>query len=343
MRRFVAFGELLLRLKAPGHERLLESASLEATFGGAEANVAVSLAQFGLDSAFVSALPDNGVADAALRTLGRFGVDTSRVMRVGERMGTYYLEAGAGQRPSRVIYDRGGSSLAEAGPGLFDWPAVLSDAQWFHVSGITPAISASAAELAIDACRTARSLGVTVSCDLNFRARLWNYGRSAHQVMPKLVRHVDVLIAGRNDFALCLGVAAGEPIESATAQVLEAFPQIALTAVTLRESHSAGHHTWAACLRDRHGFKASRRYDLDDIVDRIGSGDAFAAGLIYALNRDPVAGRTPANRQQHAERALEFATAAACLKHSIPGDFNLVSVAEVDALVNGEQAGRVQR
>jgi 2-dehydro-3-deoxygluconokinase len=342
--KIVAVGELLLRLKAPGNERLLQSPQLEATFGGTESNVIASLSQFGLRTAMVSALPPNAIGDAGVAHLRAFGIDTAHVVRQGDRVGTYYLEAGAGVRPSSVIYDRAGSSMATARRGDFDWDAILSQATWLHLSGITPAISASAAGVCLDAARAARAKGITVSCDYNHRAKLWQYGKSPREVMPELVREVDVGIAGREDCQTMLGIemaprsaATGEGVDPAAfkiiaERVLEAFPNLKVQAITLRDSRSAETHGWSACLRDRHGFFVSRQYHIAGAVDRVGAGDAFAAGLIYGM----VSG---AGNQQ----ALELATAASCLKHFVPGDVNRATLAEVEAVMRGEGGGRVQR
>lgn len=342
MTDFISFGEIMLRLKSPDNERYFQSPTLEATFGGGEANVAVSLSNFGLNSGFVSALPDNDIGEAALRELRKFSVDTSRVIRRGSRIGIYFLEAGSNQRPSKVVYDRGHSSICEAGPGDFDWPTILNGAKWFHITGITPALSQSAADLSIEACKAAKAHGLTVSCDFNYRGKLWKYGKKAPEVMRELVRYVDVGIANEEDCQKCLGIHADVDVESGeldtqkyealTRKVMDAFPDMSVIAVTLRESHSADRNGWSACLRDRNGFYLSQRYEIADIVDRVGGGDSFAAGLICGLN-------TCDDRQQ----SLEFAVAASCLKHSIQGDFNRVSLAEVQNLVGGDASGRVQR
>ena len=340
--RVVTFGEVMLRLKSPGFERLLQSPALEATFGGAEANVAVSLAQLGVPVSFVSAIPANPIGDACLGELQRFGVDTSRVRRQGGRLGIYFLEAGANQRPSRVVYDRSGSAIATAKAGDFDWDVVLEGASWFHVTGVTPAISQSAADLAIEGARRARDKGITVSCDYNFRKNLWKYGKTAPEVMRELVRHVNIGIANEEDCQKALGIevevsssgaSLGESDYRAMAlRVLDEFPNLDKQVITLRESHSADHNGWSAVLHNRRAFLKSRKYEITDIVDRVGAGDSFGAGLIYGL----LAYGDDA-------RALEFGTAASCLKHSILGDFNRVTVAEVEALVAGEATGRVQR
>ena len=341
-KRVVTFGEIMLRLKPPGRERLLQSPVFEATFGGAESNVAASLAQFGLDAAFVTVLPEGPIGEAAIGELRRFGVDTRHIRRAGERVGLYFLEAGAAQRPSRVVYDRAGSSLATAGPGDIDWDAALAGANWFHISGITPAVSARAAALSLEAVRRARSLGITVSCDYNYRGNLWKYGKAAPEVMREIVSLVQVGIANEEDCQRALGIESAADVRGGALaaaayralaeRVLQQFPSLERQVITLRESHGADHNGWSACLLNRTGFLVSRRYDIPGIVDRVGSGDAFAAGLIYGLlTFDDDA------------KALEFGAAAGCLKHSVPGDFNRVSVAEVETLLKGDASGRVQR
>jgi len=340
--QFVTLGEIMLRLKSPAHERFFQSPTFEATFGGGESNVAVALANYGLDAAFVTALPRNDIADACIREVRGFGVNTSHIVRGGERIGIYYLEAGANQRASKVVYDRAGSSIAEVGADAFDWQTIFADARWFHITGITPALSESAAELSVAACKAAKSAGVTVSCDFNFRGKLWKYGKTAPEVMAELVRYVDVGIANEEDCQKSLGITVDVDVESGeldtskyeklSARVLEIYPDMSIIAITLRESKSADHNGWSACLRDKDGFRLSRRYEITDIVDRVGGGDSFASGLIAGLEFFD-------DRQ----RALEFAVAASCLKHSIPGDFNRVSRDEVEKLMSGDASGRVQR
>lgn len=341
MATVVTFGEIMLRLKAPAHERLLQSPSLEATFGGAESNVAIALAMHGVPSSFVSTLPDNALGDAAIADLRRFGVDTAGVRRGGERLGTYYFEAGAGHRPSRVVYDRAGSSFATTAPGSFDWGALFEGARWLHVSGVTPAVSASAAALCLEAVTEARARGLTVSCDYNYRHALWRWGKPAPEIMRGIVAQAHIGIAGREDCQKALGIDAGassapdadpEDFRRLAESVLAAFPNLRMQAITLRESPSARHTRWRACLHDRERFLVGRAYEITDIVDRVGAGDAFSAGLVYGLLT-----------YGEASRALEFATAASCLKHTTPGDVNRVSVAEVEALVAGAEGGRVQR
>jgi 2-dehydro-3-deoxygluconokinase len=342
MAEFITFGEIMLRLKTPGHERFLQSPTFEATFGGGEANVAVALSNYGLDAAFVSALPDNDIGEAALRELRGFGVDVRHIRRAGERVGIYYLEAGANQRPSKVVYDRAYSSVSDCKAGDFDWNAIFDGAKWFHITGITPALTESAAEACLESVKAARDNGVTVSCDFNFRSKLWKYGKSAPEVMTELVKNVDVGIANEEDCQKSLGVTASADVESGeldtskyealSEKMMEVFPNLSVMAITLRESKSADRNGWSACLRDKDGFRLSRHYEITDIVDRIGGGDSFASALIYGLNAYE-------DRQQ----SLEFAVAASCLKHSIPGDFNRVAVPEVEKLMSGDASGRVQR
>jgi 2-dehydro-3-deoxygluconokinase len=339
----VTFGEIMLRLAPPGFERFLQSPGFVATFGGGEANVAVSLAGFGETVAFVTVLPEkNPVADAVIRELRSFGVDTSRIMFGKGRLGIYFLETGASQRGSKVVYDRENSAIAMAAPGSVNWERSLAGAEWLHVTGITPAISASAAALTCEALVAAKARGMTVSCDLNYRKNLWKWGKPANEVMPELMRSVSVAIANEEDVQMTLGIQSEGDVESGnidpaqyralSEKVLDRFPGLKSIAITLRESKSASHNGWSACVHDREKFLVSRRYEIAPIVDRVGSGDSFAAGLIYGLRKFG----------SHAD-ALEFATAASCLKHSIPGDFNRVSIEEVQALMAGGGSGRVQR
>jgi 2-dehydro-3-deoxygluconokinase len=342
-KRVVTFGEIMLRLAAPGWERFLQSPRLDATFGGGEANVAVALAALGLPAAYVTVLPEkNAIADALIGELRRFGVETSKIVRGKGRLGIYFLETGANQRPSRVMYDREHSAIALAQPGAIDWAAVFEGAAWFHVTGITPAISESAAELSLEAVRVAHSLGLTVSCDLNYRKNLWNWGRKASEAMPQLAGCCDVLMANEEDVQMGLGLEAAvdtgsgsldaRQYETLAGRVLTAYPNVRQVAITLRESKSASHNDWSACLKDRGSFLVSQRYEITHIVDRVGTGDSFAAGLIYGLLK-----------LGSAQEALEFAAALGCLKHSIPGDFSRTTVEEVEALFEGGGSGRVQR
>jgi 2-dehydro-3-deoxygluconokinase len=343
----VTFGEIMLRLAPPGLERFLQTPQFVATFGGGEANVAVALAQFGLRATYVTALPHaNPIADAAIAELRRFGVDTSRIVRSNGRnqgrIGIYYLEGGANQRPSKVVYDRANSSIALAKPGDIDWDGVFDGAGWFHITGITPAISASAAELSAESMRKARAKGITVSCDLNYRKNLWKWGKPAVEVMRELTQYVDIAIANEEDVQMALGIQAEVDVNSGkldrsqyeklTAKVLAEYPEMKAIAITLRESHNASHNGWSACLNNRQEFLESSQYDITHIVDRVGGGDSFAGGLIYGLVSLPT----------H-QAALEFAVAASCLKHSIPGDFSRSTVDDVNALLKGGGSGRVQR
>ena len=342
MTDYLTFGEVMLRLKTQGHERFFQSPSFEATFGGGEANVAVALANYGLNAGFVSALPANDIGESAVRELQRFGVETTNIRRSGERVGIYYLEAGANQRPSKVVYDRAGSSICEAQPGDFNWQKIFDGAKWLHITGITPALSASAADLSLEAVKAAKEAGVTVSCDFNFRGKLWKWGKTAPEVMTDLVKYVDVGIANEEDCQKSLGITVDVDVESGeldtakyealSAKVLGEFPNMSVIAITLRESYSADRNGWSACLRDENGFRLSRRYEITDIIDRVGGGDSFASALIYGLNA-----------YQDRQQSLEFAVAASCLKHSILGDFNRVSVPEVEHLMGGDASGRVQR
>ena len=342
--KVVTFGEIMLRLKSPGYERFFQSPMLEATFGGGEANVAVSLANFGMDVRFVTVLPKNAIGDACLKEVRGFGVDTSHIVRKPGRMGLYFLETGAVQRPSKVIYDRAGSAIAEAKLDAIDWDKAFEGAEWFHITGITPAISASTAELSLSALKAAKAHGLHVSCDLNYRKNLWKYGKTADQVMTELVQYVDTVIANEEDFQKSLllkaenqnAVETGElnvaQYQAIAKMAMDTYPNVKRVAITLRESKSASHNDWSACLFNGDDFYLSRKYAITDIVDRVGGGDSFGAGLIYGLNH-----------YDDEKTALEFAVAASCLKHTISGDLNRVSVTEVENLMKGSGSGRVQR
>ena len=341
--KIVTLGEIMLRLKSPGLERFFQSPSLEATFGGGEANVAVSLANYGMDAKFVTALPDNAIAESCIRELRGFGVDTSDIVTTKNgRVGIYFLESGTNQRPSKVIYDRAESSIAIAKPEDFDFAKIFEGANWFHITGITPALSQSAADLSMAAVKAAKEMGLTVSCDLNYRKNLWKYGKEAKEVMRELVKYVDVIIANEEDCQKSLGMESSSNVESGeldTAKyeklaqdVLALYPNAQRIAITLRESKSANHNDWAACICDRNEFYVSKKYEIKNILDRVGGGDSFGGGLIYGLlNYD--------NQRD----ALEYAVAASCLKHSISGDYNRVTKKEVEALMGGDGSGRVQR
>lgn len=344
MSRTVTFGEIMLRLKSPGQERFFQSPVLEATFGGGEANVAVSLAHLGREVSYVTAVPDNPIGRAALAQLRGYGVDVSKVRLEREgRLGIYFLENGACARPSVVVYDREESCISRCGAGSFAWTEILSGAAWLHVTGITPAISQSAADATLEAVLAAQELGLTVSIDLNYRKKLWKYGKSAPEVMSQILPHCQVVIANEEDIQKSLGIAAPKvDVESGhleeesyrllAQQLREAYPNVEQVAITLRESHSADNNGWSAVLLGKTGFHRSKKYQIADIVDRVGGGDAFSAGLIYGLQE-----------LGDEERALDFAVAASCLKHTIPGDFNLTTKEEVLALMAGGGSGRVQR
>ncbi|HHU03924.1 MAG TPA: sugar kinase [Fastidiosipila sp.] len=340
--KFLTFGEIMIRMKTPGVERLFQSPTLEATFGGGEANVAVSLANYGLDCDFVTVLPDNVLGDECIKELRSFGVGTEKIVRGPGRMGIYFLEAGANQFPSKVLYDRAHSAIAVAKRDAINWDEVFANVNWFHITGITPAISETAMELSLDAVKKAKELGVTVSCDLNFRKKLWKYGKEAQEVMREIVKYVDVAIANEEDVQKSLGIKADVDVEAAeldldkykklSDKVLELYPNMKMIGITLRESISADHNGWAACLNTRDEFLVSKRYEINDIVDRVGGGDSFCGGLIFGLN----------NYDSHQD-ALEYAVAASCLKHSVNGDFNRASLSDVEKLMGGDGSGRVQR
>ncbi len=340
---YAAFGEMMLRMAAPGFERLLQSPRFEASFGGGEANVAVSLAVHGMRTRFITALPDNDLGRAAERALKGYGVDTSYIVHAKDaRMGIYYLERGADRRPSSVIYDREGSAINKIAVGEIDWVEALDGCGWFHITGITPALSVNALDQALAAVRTAAKNGIPVSCDLNFRTKLWRYGRAAGEVMPEFARLAHVLIANEEDCQKALGIGSAAGVEGGsldlkryegiTGEVMAHYPNLLCAAITLRESRSASSNRWSACLRSGKEFIISRAYDIDHIVDRVGSGDSFAAGLIYGLST-----------MDSGKEALEYAVAASCLKHSIEGDFNLAGPAEIKTLAEGGGSGRIRR
>jgi 2-dehydro-3-deoxygluconokinase len=338
----VTFGEIMLRLSPPGVERFLQSPVLSATFGGGEANVAVSLAHFGLESIYVTALPDHAIGDAAIRALRAEGVRTDRIVRSGARVGIYFAETGASQRASTVIYDRAHSAIAELSADAIDWQTVVAGAAWLHLTGITPALGPQAAEATSRAIRAARAVGARVSFDLNYRRKLWTEAE-AQRVVGPLLRDVDVVVANEEDLQSVLGIHVANTDVSAGRLAIDGFRQAAervttdfgpsMVAITLRESLSASDNGWSALLWDAHAgtMLTSQRYEVR-VVDRIGAGDSFAAGLIFGL----LSGRVPAE-------ALRFGVAASALKHSIPGDFNRVTVADVDRLARGDASGRVQR
>ena len=340
MGKVVTLGEIMLRLSPEGFLRFSQADYFRLIFGGGEANVAVSCANYGHNAVFVSKLPSHEIGQAAVDSMRRLGVDTSRIIRGGKRVGIYYCETGASMRPSNVIYDRAGSSMAEADPDDFDFDEIMQGADWFHWSGITPAISDKAAEITRVACEAARRHGVTVSVDLNFRKKLWT-PEKAQEVMRPLMKYVDVCIGNEEDAELCLGfkpdadITVGKTNADGYKAIFKAMASefgFRHIASTLRESYSASHNGWKAMIYDGTTFYQSRRYDIDPIVDRVGGGDAFSGGLIHGL----VTGMPM-------DKALEFAVAASALKQTIHGDFNLVTAAEVQRLVDGDSSGRVSR
>ncbi|MBQ6706837.1 MAG: sugar kinase [Clostridia bacterium] len=340
MKRVVTFGEIMLRLAPEGYYRFVQAESYGATYGGGEANVAVSLANYGFDAAFVTKLPDHDIGQAAVNSLRRFGVDTTGITRGGDRVGIYFLEKGASQRPSKVIYDRAGSSIATATRADFDWDKLLEGADWFHFTGITPALGDEVAAICLEAVKAAKARGITVSCDLNYRKKLWTREK-AGQVMGELCQYVDVCIANEEDASDVFGIRAANTDVTRGEVNHEGYKQVAeqlkarfgfqKVAITLRSSISANDNDWAAMLYDGNDFYFSKQYRMH-IVDRVGGGDSFGGGLIYAS----LSGFAP-------QETIEFAVAASCLKHSIEGDFNQVSVDEVTRLAGGDGSGRVQR
>lgn len=346
MSKVITFGEIMLRLATPDYLRFSQSSTLSATFGGGEANVAVSLANYGVDVEFVTRLPKNDIAAACVGELRKYGVGVKNIVYGGERLGIYFLETGAVARPSKVVYDRAHSSISTIEKGMIDWEKVFEGADWFHWTGITPAISASAAEVCLEACEAANRLGVTVSCDLNFRKNLWKYGKTAAEVMPALVECCDVILGNEEDAEKVFGIkpegfdvtATGGEVEqvafeSVCRQLMQRFPRAKKVIITLRGSINANHNTWGGVLFDGQKLYASPRYDITHIVDRVGGGDSFMGGLIYGLRE----------YKGDDQRALNFAVAASALKHTIYGDFNLVTVAEVENLMKGDGSGRVAR
>ncbi len=346
MPRVITFGEIMLRLSTPGYLRFGQARQFDATFGGGEANVAVSLANYGIDAAFVTRLPDNDIAKSCLKDLRSYGVDTSRIIFGGDRVGIYFLETGAVARPSKVVYDRAGSSIATIQPGMIDWKKVFEGADWFHWTGITPALSQGAADVCLEAVRAANELGVTVSCDLNYRKNLWKYGKTAGEVMPALVEGCDIILGNEEDADKVFGIrpegfdvtATGGAIDqrrfrSVGEQLMQRFPRARKVIITLRGSINANHNTWGGVLWDGTRLYESPRYDITHIVDRVGGGDSFMGGLIYGLLSFP----------GDDQKALNFAVAASCLKHTIFGDYNQVTVAEVENLMKGDASGRVAR
>ena len=344
MKKIVTFGEIMMRLSPPGAQRFGQARSFDIVYGGGESNVAVSLANFGLPAEFVTRLPAHEIGEACLQYLRQYDVGTCHILRGGERLGIYFLETGAVMRGSQVIYDRSNSSFATIQPGMVDWKEVFKDAAWFHWTGITPAISESAASVCLEAVRAACEMGVTVSCDMNYRAKLWKWGKTAREVMTTLVENCDVAIGNEEDAEKVFGIQApeaditggrvsGEQYAYVCEELHEKFPRLRSIAITLRGSISASHNTWSAILWQQGRIYNAPLYDITHIVDRVGGGDSFMGGLIYGLLTfvdDP-------------QKALDFAVAASALKHTVFGDFNLVNVAEVEKLALGDASGRVSR
>ena len=345
MQKVVTFGEIMLRLATPEYKRFIQSESLTSTFGGGEANVAVSLSNYGIPVEFVTRLPQNDIAEWCISDLRKYNVGTKEILRGGERVGIYFLETGAVARPSKVVYDRAHSSIADVQKGMFNWREILKDATWFHWTGITPALSQGAADVCLEAIKTANEMGVTVSCDLNYRKNLWKYGKSAGEIMPQLVEGCDIILGNEEDAEKVFGIkplgfkvehTGGDvdafEFESVCKQMMQKFPRAKKVIITLRGSINANHNTWGGCLYSDKLYH-SKRYDITHIVDRVGGGDSFMAGLIYGLltyNGDD-------------QKALDFAVAASCLKHTVYGDFNLVTVSVVETLMKGDGSGRVVR
>lgn len=344
MNKVVTFGEIMLRLSAPGYERFFQSPVLNATFGGGEANVAVSLANFGIPTSFVTRLPQNEIALSSIRELRGFGVNTDEIIFGGNRMGVYFLENGAVARASNVIYDRAHSSMSEIKPGMIDWDKVFDGADWFHWTGITPAISQGAADACLEAIKKANEKGITVSTDLNYRKNLWNYGKKPIEVMPALVEGCDVILGNEEDAAFVLNIHPdgidvthnqidAEAYLSVSKKIMNQFPKCKKVITTLRGSVNANHNSWSGVLYDGKKLFKAPDYQITHIVDRVGGGDSFMGGLIYGLLTYP----------GDDQKALNFAVAASCLKHTIYGDYNRVSVAEVEKLMAGDASGRVSR
>ena len=340
----VTFGEIMMRLSPPGFQRFGQARSFDVIYGGGEANVAVSLANYGVPVDYVTRLPANDLGEACIQFLRQFGVGTAKIVRGGERLGIYFLEMGAAQRGSKVIYDRANSAIATIQRGMIDWRQVFADADWFHWTGITPAISAGTTDVCLEAVQVAKEQGLTVSCDMNYRKNLWKWGKKASDVMPDLVRYCDIAIGNEEDADKVFGIKApetdvlsgrleAEKYHYVCEELVKRFPNLHTVAITLRGSLSATHNTWSGVLWHAGQFLIGPSYDITFIVDRVGGGDAFSGGLIYGL-------RTFGDDRQ---KALDFAVAASCLKHSVFGDFNLVSVAEVETIMKGDLSGRVAR
>ncbi|MBT32456.1 MAG: 2-dehydro-3-deoxygluconokinase [Thalassobius sp.] len=343
-KKVVTFGEIMLRLATPGYLRFAQTDSFTATYGGGEANVAVSLANYGFSPAFVTRLPKNDIGDAALMSLRKYGVDTSYIARGGDRVGIYFLETGAVSRGSKVVYDRANSALAEIDTDMIDWDAVFDGAEWFHWTGITPAVSEGAARVCLEAIKKANEKGITVSTDLNYRKNLWKWGKKAGEVMVELVEGCDIILGNEEDAEKVFGIhpegvdvtaghVEGAAYKSVGTQLMEKFPRAKKIIITLRGSINANHNSWSGVLWDGETLYEAPTYQITHIVDRVGGGDSFMGGLICGLLTYP----------DDDQKALNFAVAASCLKHTIYGDFNLVTLDEVEKLMSGDASGRVSR
>jgi len=341
--KVITFGEIMLRLATPENQRFSQAVSFDASFGGGEANVAVSLANYGIPVEFVSRIPKNDIGEACIMNLKKYGVGTTNIFRGGKRLGIYFLEKGSVSRASKVVYDRSYSSISLIEKGMLDWDNVLKDANWFHWTGITPAISQGAADVCLEAIQKASEKGITVSCDLNYRKNLWKYGKKANEVMPDLVNGCDVILGNEEDAEMSLGIKPegidvtkghieADAYLSVSKTIMKQFPKAKKVITILRGSISADHNTWSGVLYNGKEFFTAPNYNITDIVDRVG-GDAFMGGLIYGL-------LTYKNDDQN---ALNFAVAASCLKHTIHGDYNLITVSEVEKLMSGDASGRVSR
>jgi len=344
MKKVVTFGEVMLRLTPIGYMRIVQTRFFDALYAGAEANVAVTLASLGIPADFVTRLPRNDLGDACINYIRQFGVGTEKIIRGGERLGIYFLEMGAVQRGNKVIYDRADSSIAKVKPGMFDWEKIFSDACWFHWTGITPAISEGAAETCLEAVKKAKEMGLTVSCDLNYRSQLWKWGKTPEDVMSELVKYVDILMGNEEDAEKVFGVKAPEvdvtkgevKAESyipVAQQLMRRFPNIKLVNFTLRGSISASHNTWSGVSYDGKKLYIGPIYDITHIVDRVGAGDSFVGGLIYGL----------LTYKDDLQKALNFAVAASCLKHTVYGDSFISSIEEIERLMKGIVSGRISR
>ncbi len=345
-KKIITFGEVMLRLATPGFQRFSQAREYNASFGGGEANVAVSLANYGMATEFITRLPENDIAQSALMNLRQYGVGTNHIIRGGDRMGIYFLESGAIARPSKVIYDRSGSSISEITPKMVNWREVFRDACWFHYTGITPALSQGAADTCFEAVKVAKEMGVTVSVDLNYRKNLWKYGKKASEIMPDLVRECDIILGNEEDADKIFGIKptnfdvtntggeiTPEDFEPVCKEISMKFPKASKIIITLRGSVNANHNRWGGVMYCADKFYRSKSYDLTHIVDRVGGGDSFMGGLIYGLLNHP----------KDDQKALDFAVAASALKHTIHGDYNLVTVDEVNTLLTGDASGRVIR